>query len=238
MSLTAKKVMVLTRMSSELSEDSVISFGDELAGEISYAFANKEDECLFNGDGTSTYGGIEGILTKLGALTAGTAPGLTLGAGNAWSELSLANYESIVGSLPVYADVPGQVFWICHKTHYWTVMASLALAAGGVTASEIVNGISRPMFLGYPVMYSQVFPSAEANSQVPVLLGNYAQGATFGDRRRESISFSDTATVGGQSLWERDQIGVKGTERFDIAVHSVGSDTVAGPIVGLETASS
>lgn len=236
--LTAKKLMAITRMSNELSEDAVINFGDELAGEISYAFAQKEDDCLFNGDGTSTYGGIYGIRPKLGALTAGTAPGLTAGAGNAWSELTLANFETVVGSLPVYADVAGQVYWICHKTFYYNVMVRLALASGGTTATEIVNGVSRPMFLGYPVRFSQVFPSAEANSQVPVLLGNYMMGATLGDRRQETISFSDSATVGGESLWEQDQMAVKGTQRFDINVHDVGSASAAGPIVGLETASS
>ena len=46
------------------------------------------------------------------------------------------------------------------------------------------------------------------------------------------------ATVGGQSMWERDQIGVRGTERFDVVVHDYGSNSEAGPIVGLETAGS
>lgn len=235
--LTAKKLMAITRMSNELSEDSVISFGDMLAGEISYAFANKEDECAFNGDATSTYGGITGIRPALDTLTAGTAPGLILGDGNLWSELTLANFESVVGALPEYADVPGQVAWICHKTFAWTVMKRLALAAGGNTKDDIEgsNGMS---FLGYPVIVSQVFPSSEANSQIPVVFGNFMQGGSFGDRRQESIAFSDTASVGGQSVWERDQIAVKGTERFDINIHSYGSNTAAGPICGLETAAS
>ena len=236
--LTAKKLVALTRMSSELSEDSAINFGDMLAGEISYAFSNKEDECGFNGDGTSTYGGIVGVRTRLDELTAGTAPGLILGAGNAYSELTLANFESVVGALPVYADVAGQVYWLCHKTFYWTVMARLALAAGGTTSTEIVNGVRRQVFLGYPVMYSQVFPSTEANSQVACAFGNFMQGSRFGDRRSETISFSDQASVGSQSMWERDQIGVKGTERFDINVHDYGSNTAAGPICGLEMAAS
>lgn len=236
-SLTAKKLMAITRMSNELSEDSVIDFGDELAGEISYAFANKEDECAFNGDGTSTYGGITGIRNRLDTLTAGTAPGLILGAGNAWSELTLANFESVVGALPQYADVPGQVSWVCHKTFAWTVMKRLALAAGGNTADDITNGPGMS-FLGYPVRISQVFPSSEANSQIPVVFGNYSMCGSMGDRRQETISFSDQATVGGQSLWERDQMAVKGTQRFDINIHDFGSNTAAGPICGLETASS
>lgn len=236
-SLTARKLMVLTRISKELNEDSVISFGDMLAGEISYAFANKEDQCAFNGDGTSTYGKISGIRTQLGTLTAGTAPGLILGSGNQWSELTLTDFEEVVGALPQYADVPGQVYWICHKTFAWTVMKKLALAAGGNTADDITNGPGMS-FLGYPVRVSQVFPNTEANSQIPVTFGNYAMCGMLGDRRAESIEFSDQVSVGGQSVWERDQIAIKGTERFDINIHDFGSNQTAGPIVGLQTAAS
>jgi len=232
--LTAKKLMAITRMSSELNEDSVIDFGNELAGEISYAFANKEDECAFNGDGTSTYGGIVGLRTQLDTLTAGTAPGLIQGAGATWASLTLQNFEDAVGALPQYADVPGQVYWICHKTFFHSVMHSLMNAAGGNTSSELAAGGIRS-YLGYPVRFSQVWPSATASGHIPVVIGNYMQVGCFGDRRMETISFSDQATVGGQSLWERDQMAVKGTQRFDINIHDFGSNTVAGPVVGIET---
>jgi hypothetical protein len=48
--LTAKKLMVLTKYSNELNEDAVLNIGDDLAGEIAYAFALKEDQCGFLGD--------------------------------------------------------------------------------------------------------------------------------------------------------------------------------------------
>jgi hypothetical protein len=60
----------------------------------------------------------------------------------------------------------------------------------------------------------------------------------FGDRQRDEIAFSDQATIGGESMFERNQIGVRGTERFDVVVHDFGSASAAGPIVGLETAGS
>lgn len=234
--LVAKKLAVITRMSNELNADNVLGLADRLIGEIAYAFANKEDECAFNGTGASTYGGMTGIRTRLDELTAGTAPGLVLGSGNAWSELVLSDFNKVIGALPSYADIPG-VGWVCHKTFEHTVMQKLAYAAGGVLASEIIGGIRRNTFLGYPVYTSQVFPSTEANSQIPVIFGALSLGAMFGARGGESIAFSTEATVGGQSMWERDQIGVRGTERFDVVVHDYGSASAAGPIVGLETAS-
>jgi HK97 family phage major capsid protein len=68
--LVAKKAMVLTTVSNELNEDAFVNLADDVAGEIAYAFAKKEDECGFIGTGTSTYGGIEGVATKLASGTA------------------------------------------------------------------------------------------------------------------------------------------------------------------------
>ena len=238
--LVAKKLMVLTKMSSELNEDAVINIGDDLAYEIAYAFANKEDDCGFNGDGTSTYGGIVGVREKLKGLSATIAniAGLTVGAGNAYSELTLANFNDVVAKLPQYAE-PGAA-WFVHKTFWASVMQKLAYAAGGVTAAEIINGQKTPTFLGYPVVVSQVMPSTEGNSQVCALFGDLSKAARLGDRRQTTISFSDSAL----NAFEQDEIVIRGTERFDINVHDVGnadataSSRVPGPIVGLITAAS
>ncbi len=237
--LTAKDLMVIGRFTNQLRMDSVISLGDDLAGEIAYAFMEKEDQCAFNGTGTSTYGGIVGLRTKLQDVDgSGTdSAGLVTGTGNLFTELTLADFNQVVGKLPQYADM-GEVCWVCHKFFYHSVMQRLELAAGGTTALEIRSGnrTPRPLFLGYPVEFSQVFPSTDANSQVVATLGNYVKGAAFGDRQQDEISFSEHATVGGESLWERNQIGIRGTERFDINVHDVGDSSTPGPIVGLQSA--
>lgn len=238
--LTAKKLMVLARMTNELSEDSVINIGDDLASEISYAFANKEDECAFNGDGTLTYGGIVGVRTKLQDVDgAGTdSAGLKVqGTGNTWGAIVLGDFDAVVGKLPQYADTQNAV-WLMHRTFYYEICEKLIQASGGVPAMEIREGRrQRPLFKGYPVEFSQVFPSATATSSVVATLGDHSLGARFGDRRRETIKFSEHATVNGQSVFERDEIAVVGTERFDVNVHDVGSSSVAGPIVGLATGS-
>jgi HK97 family phage major capsid protein len=233
--LVAQKITAMSRFSNELDAGSVIDFGDRLVGEISYAFANKEDQCAFNGDGTSTYGGMTGILTQLGTLTASATVGsLVPGAGSSWSTLTLEELRSGYRATSAIRGRAWSCKWIAHKTFAWTVMKSLANAAGGNTSADITSGPGMT-FLGYPVEVSQVFPSATASGQIPVVFGNFRQAGMLGDRRQETISFSDTATVGGQSVWERDQIAVKGSQRFDIVIHDFGSNSVAGPIVGLET---
>lgn len=236
--LTAKKLYAFSRYSNELNEDAVINMGDDLAGEIAYAFAVKEDGCGFIGDGTSTYGGMQGVCTKIKGLHATIAniAGLVVGAGNAYSELVLTDFEAVAAKLPVYADTP-RAKWYCHKSVYWNVMAKLALAAGGVTGSEI-EGARTKRFLGYDVEFVQVMPSVEANSQVCALLGDLSLAASFGSRRDTTIAISE------HSRFANDQLEIRGTERFDINVHDVGNASataglrVPGPIVGLITAAS
>jgi HK97 family phage major capsid protein len=236
--LVAKKLMVLARYSSELNEDSVIDLGDTIAGEIAYAFAQKEDDCGFNGDGTSTYGGIVGVREKILNLsgTIANIAGLQVGAGNAYSELVLTDFEAVTAKLPVYADTPNAK-WYCHKSIYWNVMVKLALAAGGSTGAEATQGVAK-RFLGYDVEFVQVMPSVEANSQVCALFGDLRLAASFGSRRDTTIAVSE------HSRFANDEIEMKGTERFDINVHDVGNASataglrVPGPIVGLITAAS
>ena len=237
--LVAKKMAALAIFSSELREDAIINIADDLAGEIAYAFAQKEDDCGFNGDGTSTYGGITGVTSKLLGLdsTIANIAGLIVGTGNAYSELTLADFNKVVGLLPQYADT-NNAKWFMHKTFYHQVAERLALAAGGVTSSEVSAGMRSFRFLGYPVQFAQVLPKTEANSQVCALLGDLAMASKFGDRRQTTIfldPYSKTAT---------DQLQIRGTQRIDINVHDVGnaSGTASlrqpGPIVGLITAAS
>jgi HK97 family phage major capsid protein len=237
--LTAKDLVVLSRMSNQLSEDAVINVGDDLAGEISYAFSLKEDQCAFIGDGTSTYGGIVGVSTKIGTVNGvDDGGGLVLASGNLFSEFTLGDFNRTVGRIPQYADTANAV-WVCHRTFYYSTMERVSVASGGVTTFEVAQGNRRPrpMFLGYPVEFSQVMPSADVNSQIACLFGDHSLAASFGDRRQDSITFSTDATVGGESVFERNQIAIRGTERFDINVHDVGSSTAAGPVVGLISAS-
>lgn len=242
--LTAKKVMVLSRISNELSEDAMIDVGDQLIGEMAYAIANKIDDCGFNGDGTSTFGGIVGVRNALLNLSSTRAniAGLVVGTGNLFSELLLTDFNEVVSLLPQYADTPG-VAWYCHKTFFGVTMQTLAYAAGGNTTANIATGTPLT-FLGYPVVFSQVMPKVDANDQVACVLGDLSLGCMYGDRRAETVTFSDSATVNSISVFEYDEIAIRSTARFDINVHDVGNasgtaaDKVQGPIVGLLMAAS
>lgn len=236
--LVAKKLACLSVISSELSEDAVIDIANYVANDFAYQFAYAEDLAGFTGDGASTYGGIVGVAPKLKALSSTIAniAGLKVATGNLFSEFTLADFRAVIAKLPTYANAGAE--WFVHRTLYYETMVGLAEAAGGTTATEIINGTRRDMFMGYPVNLIEVMPSTDANSQVCALFGNLRLAAMMGDRRRVTVTRSD------QYRFAYDDLALKATQRIDINVHSVGnasataSARVAGPVVGLISAAS
>lgn len=230
--LTARKLAALVPISNEWNEDSIVSSGDLVAGEIGKAFAYKEDLCGFIGTGSSTYGRIVGLTEKLKGVDATIAniAGLKVGSGNAYSELTLADFEGTVALLPEFADT-ANAKWFVSRKFYYNVMLPLLLALGGTTPQDAENGRPR-RFLGYDIVFAQVMPSVAANSQVCAVLGDLSMGVNMGSRHDTRIAVSE------HSRFKYDMLEIRGTERFDINPHGVGTTTEAGPIVGLITAAS
>jgi HK97 family phage major capsid protein len=104
---------------------------------------------------------------------------------------------------------------------------------GGLTASEVINGLNMDRFLGAPIVEVESMPSADANSQVIAVYGDLSLAGTFGDRQTQQVS-RDTS-LGFTS----DTIYYKATERIDFVAHDVGVDgTKNGAVTGIITAAS
>lgn len=242
--LAARLWMVLAKIDNELNEDSFISWADDLASEIAYAFSSAEDDAGFNGDGTSTYNGIQGICTKLKALSATVAniAGLTVsaaGSGADWTLITRQNLVAVTGKLPEYVYKRGRPAWYTSQSFWANVMVNITLAAGGVTAAEM-EGSREKQFMGYPVVIAQKLPAVAALSQIPVLFGSLDMAATLGDRKMMEIAIADQ----NSDDFERNKMSIRGITRFDIVTHDVGNANatstkqVPGPIVGLITPAS
>lgn len=228
--LVAKKAMVLTTVSNELSEDAFVNLADDVAGEIAYAFAKKEDECGFVGDGTSTYGGIQGVASKLAGQTENV--NYVDHGGATITGITAETVSKFMALLPEYADTPNAKFYM-HKSTWHLGFENLMLDSGGTSGREIMDGYrGQPSFLGYPVVFTQAMANC-ANTQaadvIGVVFGDLTLAASFGDRRQTTIQISDSAL----NAFEQDELAIRGTERFDINVHDTGSSTAAGPVVGL-----
>lgn len=222
--LVAKKLMALTTVSNELLEDAVVAIGDDIAGEIAYQFAFKEDDAGFNGTGTSTYGGIVGLAT---ALTNATYQVSTTNV-TTKATVTLAHVSEAFALLPAWASQRSNVKIFCNKSTYHAIFERLAMSAGGVTAAEIGAGMSQPRFFGYPVEFSQAiaYPS-DNDGQVIGYIGDLAQACYFGDKRQTSIAFSDSAL----NAFEQDERVVRGSQRFDIVCANVGSSSATGAVI-------
>jgi len=222
--LAAKKLAALSRFSSELNEDAIISIADDLAREMAYAFAVAEDSAGWNGDGTSSYGGITGLRTKIiDGNHAASAKDAASGH-DTFAEYDKTDLETVEAALPNYVLNPR---WYCSQPFWIQVLRRIASAAGGVTWTEMANGQRVPMYNGYPVEIDQTLPKSSTDNTVDAFFGDISLSSKMGERRGITISLSE------QRYWELDQIGIKATERVHIVHHSLGDGSTAGPIIAL-----
>lgn len=238
--LNARKMMTLTAIDSEVTEDLAIAIGEVVGRSIVRAFAKKEDQCGFIGDGTSTYFNFTGITQALLGVDESDVTnimGLHIqGTAGAWSAITKDDILALPGMILDEADDGVDCNWYCHRNFYYTVMISIALGLGGTNAEEIrqTGYTPNPRFLGRKVEFANVLPRVKAAADhIPLILGNLKIGSLLGDRRSLQIEQSREA------YFKTDQVGIRGTERIAINNHGVGTkkdatNPQAGPIVALQ----
>lgn len=249
-SVTATKYATLTYASSEWLNDAAINAADFIVREAVWSIEKAKEDNFIKGDGTAAYGHQVGLTYKPRlVLEAGGGTwttdadklklaGFASAAGNLLSEITLANMEDVVSKFPVFNSSANPV-WLCSNAFYWLVMNRLALAQGGSTTTEVINGVRTPMFLGYPVVLSNSMTGVDANSQVACLFGDFAMGSIVGE-----VGNSMTVASSEHFAFDTDRITYRVTSRTGISVHDVGnyhataSSRVAGPICGLITLNS
>lgn len=221
--LTAKNVAAETRLSNDYADDSVINLADLIADEHARAFATKEDSCLINGDGSSTYGGIVGLRTAIlglaGAVDAATGH-------DTFAEIDAPDLRSVIAKLP---DIPGiNPIWLTSKVGQNAVFGRLTDAVGGNTKRDLASRMP-DQWAGYDIQTSAEMPKVltDLSDVVMALFGDLRMGVLFGDRR------GMTMMVDPYSLSSYQQTKIISSERFDINCHGVGTASAAGPVVAL-----
>lgn len=224
--LSAKKLAAQSRLSSELAEDAIINVADDLAREMAYAFAVAEDAAGWNGDGTSTYGGIVGVRTKIinGSYTASVHDAAS--GHDTFGELDMGDFTSCMAKLPKYAERNAK--WYISQAGWAASMQRLQAAAGGNSMMDL-SGKVQKVFLGYPVVIDQTLPTAltDISDTAMLFFGDLSLAARMGERRGITVKTSS------DRYFEYDQIGVQCTERIDINVHDLGDTSVAGPLIAM-----
>lgn len=199
--LTAKKIAALVKMSTEISEDSVISMVDSIVESIAYSVAQAEDDNLFNGVASAINAdGIDND-TDVADVNVASVAAMTL------ADLTAATVA--IGN-PIRGAVNE---WYMNPTLFHGPIRDLLNAAGGNTMRELEEA-QRPMLLGYPVNFVSVMPGSAAVGvgNLLAVFGDMSLGCYFGDRRDWSFK------VLNELYAETDQVGIIGTERIDIQV--------------------
>jgi HK97 family phage major capsid protein len=218
--MEAKKLAVLTVMSSEIAEDAIISVAELFTRSVAQSFATMEDNCLFLGDGTSTYGGISGLQTALAAGSRYTATGRST-----FDTLLMGDFEAMIGRSKQWAGY--QPKWFISKAGWAASMQRLSNAVGGNSTVTIADGASQATFLGFPVVWCQGMESRLTGTTGGTFcyFGDLRQGVYFGERRGVSVA------VDASRYFEQDSLAMRAIERIDLAVHDVGTATASGGIV-------
>jgi len=223
--LTARKWGTYIEVPSEVAEDAVAAIGEMIAVDMAEAFALAVDEAGFTGDGSAGFNSITGVVDSLIAEAIVTGTGA---AGAKWGSLVLDDFLQVVSLVATRTFQGNNAKWYCSHQFYWTVMVPIVLGVGGVAAGE-VEGRRQPLFLGYPVEFTQVLPTAPADASVAAVFGNLRQGAVLGDRRQINIRESR------DYKFAEDLIAMLGTRRFDIQVHGAGTGTTPEVLAALRT---
>tara|TARA_R110000824_G_scaffold10010_4_gene44351 strand:+ start:223 stop:1494 length:1272 start_codon:yes stop_codon:yes gene_type:complete len=197
--LTAVKMASLVKMSTEISEDSLISMADTIVQDIAWSFSKAEDDNLFTGGSLYT-GGIEADASIADTNIAGAlATGLTLA--------DLVACQVAVGS-----ERGLNHEWYFNATLWNGTIRELLNAGGGITSDHLVSGV-KPTLFGYPVNLVNAMPG-NAASTIGDLIGVFGDlkvSHYFGDRR--NLSFK----VLNELFAVNDQVGIVATQRVDIA---------------------
>jgi HK97 family phage major capsid protein len=221
--LVARKFGTLTRVPSELNEDSVIAIADMLATSIARAQALRADTAGFLGNGEAANHGVQGLANVLNAGSVVTAA-----AGqNTMAALTIAVFQEAVGKLPDYQGIAP--VWFCHKAIWSNVLGRLQLASGGNNKEDLGSG-PVTSFLGYPVVFVNVMPKTVSGGTKFAYFGDLGLSATLGMRRRLSIA------ADASRYFELDQIAYRSTMRWDFNCHERGTASEAGPILSLVAA--
>ena len=234
--LVAKKLGVGTKVSNEVLNDAnAVNVADWLLQEFATAVAYAQDAAAFNGDGTSTYGGIWGVVQKLGNASYAGSVVSASSTKTAVTSFALSDYEAALAKVPRYVFERGNPAWYVHHAVYHQSMQVLAASAGGNTVDTINNGLGlQYRFLGLPVVPVLTMDSTTSTDagKIKVLVGDLGLSSIMGVRQDFALRMTTERFI------ELDLAAWYGVGRMDIVHHSLGDATTPGPVVALKTAAS
>jgi HK97 family phage major capsid protein len=220
---SAKKLAVFGKFSSEPAEDSASDVVAYFLQDAGNALGLREDDCGFNGDGTSTYAGMTGVCPLL--LDSNHSAGRVAAASGhkTFQLLDVVDLQALMGALP-------DRFWgNSPKLYLSRYGASNWLGRlGGANGSFQFAADGTVRYAGIQVVTTPKLPGTGDNStKVMALFGDLASASALGSSRDITLKTSD------QKYLESDELAYRVTERFDIVSTNLGDNSAAGALVAL-----
>jgi len=236
--LVAKKLAIATKVSNELLADNAISVADWLAQEYATEMAARIDDAFFNGTGTSSYGGINGLVQIDDGTH--TASVVSAASGNtSVAALDIDDYLKALAALPRYAI--GTSAFYMHPSVYHNSVQRMMLSsgtagsgtigalAGGNTAANLAQGTPNT-FLGLPVVWVLKMDPTPASGEIAAYVGDLSLSSIMATKSDMQVASST------DRYFEADQTAFRAIQRLDINHHSLGTTSEAGPVVALKLA--
>lgn len=216
--LFAKQWMTIFRVSNPMLADANVNVADWLFAMAAEGLAYRLDREAFVG---GTYAGspFVGLLATNSDATVHT---MTTG-NDTFAELTLPEASDAIGAVDT-SVLDGAAFYM-HRT-VWAKLR--ARSTNGVfeygqsnLASQRKQSGIQPSgeILGYPVFTTDVLPgySSTAASTKFAVFGNLSKAVAIGDRGPMEIAKSGDATIGGKSVFERNQTAFRLTHRHAVS---------------------
>lgn len=227
LTLVAKKIGVLVRIPRSLIEDSAIDTAAKVIELGGRKLGEQEDDCAWNGDGSSTYYGIQGYRGLVGTASKCTAPGSANTVDNV-GEVTENCIGLMLGTLPEWAENNAE--WFCPKAVWGADLERLG-RANGTASYEVSMGVKpKKMFRGMPVNIVQKVAAGTtdfSSAVFPLFYGDIGQALMFGERRGVEVRQSE------HRYFEYDQIGIIVQERVDMVWVGIESTSAASAMVCL-----
>ena len=215
--MAARELQLLMSASNTLLSDSAINISDEIATTVREAYDIAIDSAYFIGDGTATYGGFTGLKTALPASAYITATG-------AWSAYVTADFHKALGSLENINS--SRIAMVMSRQAYFQICQRLDKATSQF--KDLIMGTGADAaFLGYPVYFSQVLPTATASSAKSIYIGDFVGGSMIGERQDLTGASSE------HSLFSTNSMQWRANARASVNIHGDGRGSTYGPIVCL-----
>jgi len=204
--ITPKKCAGITPITSELLEDAdvdVLEFLTQIFGE---AIAKEEDKQLLTGTGSP----ITGLLGSADVNVVTMAAGKT-----SFADVTADDLLALIDAVDSGTEEGAYFFF--HK-NILTHLRKLKDSNGNYILQRPADGKPGTLW-GYPYITTDVMPSnSDDGAGVKFIAFGNLRYVIFGDRKRMTVDVSKEATVGGQSLFERDMQALRVTERIDIQI--------------------